>query len=267
MSGTFTLERRLREIISSIPGQAAVAVTCGSWEFSHQHHARLPAASIIKLLILLEAFRAQAAGRLDLDAPVPVRAADLVGGMGVLARLRSVAELSLRDLASLMIMVSDNTATNLVIDAVGMDRVNQLAGELGLAATSLQRRMMDFEARARGLDNYTSAADTVRILQAIWNGNLTGYQGRDAMLDILRHQQFNHKLPARFAQVTPGDPVLAHKTGELPGIEHNAGIIEKPGLPLFVAVLTTGLASNHAGQQAIAYMGEALFNWATATLE
>jgi len=84
------------------------------------------------------------------------------------------------------------------------------------------------------------------------------------MLEILRNQQFNHKLPARFARVTPGDPVLAHKTGELPGTEHDAGVLETPSGPVVIVALTTDLVENVAGQEAIARIGALIHQWATA---
>jgi beta-lactamase class A len=168
----------------------------------------------------------------------------------------SQQELSLRDLLTLMIIVSDNTATNLAIESLGMNRINALAKELGLTGTIFQRKMLDFEARARDLDNFTTAKDTARILETILDGSLTGPELKDKMMEILRNQQFNHKLPARFARTTPGDPVLAHKTGELPGTEHDAGILETEKSPVIIVVLTNKLENNLAGQTAIARIGE-----------
>lgn len=236
------------------------------WHASEQ----CPAASIIKLLIAWEAHRQAETGALTLDEAVPVPPQQAVGGTGVLHLLSPGAALTWRDLVALMLAVSDNTATNLLIDRLGMDAVNLTAQALGLSATVLQRKMMDFAARAAGRDNFTSAADTARLLTFLVLPSLgPGLNSPDAganrlisaaacrsLMDILEKQQFNHKLPALLPGVR-----CAHKTGELPGLEHDAGVIYLPdGHPLVVAVFTWELRSNAEGVRTIAEVARAAYH-------
>jgi beta-lactamase class A len=174
-------------------------------------------ASLIKILILAELLRQVDEGVVSLDERLP-------GG-------------SVGRLAGRMISVSDNAAANALIDRLGFESINSLARELGLEQTVLGRRMLDFEARARGKDNYTSASDMVELLSAIQGGELLSPASREFALSALESQQFDSKIPAA---LPPGTRVL-HKTGELEGIEHDAGIVYvSQGDAFATAILTEG---------------------------
>jgi beta-lactamase class A len=178
------------------------------------------AASTIKVPILAAALADVDAGRLDLAQPVaipPQRA----GGSGVLHAVPSLHTLTLADLLTLMIIVSDNTATNVVIDLIGIGRVNQFCADAGLNATVLRRKMMDADAVRLGLENTTTAHDQATLLDAIaWRSLLPAPLCAFA-LQALERQQFNDGLPS----LLPEEAVVAHKTGELPGVRHDVGII------------------------------------------
>lgn len=186
---------------------------------------RFEAASLIKLPILATALDSD----LPFDERLPVRPA--VSGSGVLAHLADVGEMSIRDLLTLMIAVSDNTATNVLIDRIGREEVNAWCARHDLTATVLARHMMDLEARARGVNNLTSAADVASVLSRMADSPFA--------VRALEAQQFNDRLPRH---LPPGFR-LAHKTGELTGVRHDAGIVYPPaGPPVVVAVLTEGVA-------------------------
>jgi beta-lactamase class A len=200
---------------------------------------RFPAASLIKLPILAAALDAglPLGERLPAGPPVP--------GSGVLAHLADIGDMSVRDLLTLMIAVSDNTATNIIIDRIGMEEVNAWCERRGLTATVLARRMMDARARERGLENLTSAADVASVLS--WLAD------RPFAVTALEAQQLNDRLPRHL----PAGFRLAHKTGELRGVRHDAGIIYPPsGAPVVVAVLTEGCAD---GAGLIAECGRSVF--------
>lgn len=182
-------------------------------------------ASLIKVLVLAELLRQVDEGSVSLEGPL--------GGATV------------RQLAESMITTSDNDATNLLIDRVGFGDVNGLASDLGLRNTSLGRYMLDFKARARGEDNYTSASDMVELLAAFWGEDLLSASSREFALSVLEHQSRNHKIPAG---LPPGTRV-AHKTGELENNEHDAGIVILPDRTFAIAVLTRG--QNASGIAAI----------------
>lgn len=195
------------------------------------------AASTIKVPVLAAALGEVEAGRLDLAQPCAVPARR-TGGSGVLQALPSVRTLTLADLLTLMIIVSDNTAANAVIDLIGMERVNQFCAGAGLRETVLRRTMMDAGAARLGLENTTTARDQATLLDAIaWRGLLPAPL-RAFALDALERQQFNGGLPA----LLPDEAVVAHKTGELPGIRHDVGVVTGAnGRQAVVAVLLSGI--------------------------
>src|SRR5947207_2209600 len=118
-----------------------------------------PSASVIKVPILAALYAEAEAGRLSWQEPVTLAETAKVPGSGVLRELHEGIELTLRDLAHLMIVVSDNTATNLLINRIGTERVNSLLAGLGYETTRLGRRMYDFAARDRGLENRCVAGE------------------------------------------------------------------------------------------------------------
>ncbi|MDR7436677.1 MAG: serine hydrolase [Armatimonadota bacterium] len=228
-------------LISQAPGTVGLVIrdlasgTSLEWASAE----RFPAASIIKIPVLVEALRQVQEGRLRLHDRVAISARAKVGGFGILKELESVGELTLRDLLTLMIIISDNTAANLCIDLVGMDRVNDLLASLNLGGTVLQRKMMDMEARQRGLDNFTTPDDTARLLELLATRRVLDPELCDLAIGILSRQQVRDRIPL----LLPPDVTVAHKTGELPEIRHDAGIIFSTPGPLIVAAFTKGFST------------------------
>jgi len=197
---------------------------------------RFPAASIIKIPILVEALRQAEMGRLRLDERIPIRPQDKVGGFGILKELGSLEALCLLDLLTLMTIISDNTAANLCIERVGMAAVNAAMESLGLTNTVLQRKMMDMAARERGLDNFTTPADVARLLELVAAERLLTAEGSRQALEILARQQVNDRLPL----LLPAEVQVAHKTGELSGIRHDVGILGTGKDRVVIVALTKG---------------------------
>jgi beta-lactamase class A len=195
------------------------------------------AASTIKVPILAAALDEVDAGRLDLAQPAAIPP-QRTGGSGVLQALPYLHTLTLADLLTLMIIVSDNTATNVVIDLIGMERVNQFCAGAGLKGTVLRRKMMDADAVRLGLENTTTAHDQATLLDAIAWRNLLPAPLRAFALQALERQQFNDGLPS----LLPDEVIVAHKTGELPGVRHDVGVITGTnGRQAVVAVLVSGI--------------------------
>ena len=206
-------------------------------------------ASLIKLGILNTLFLNAARGELSLDEIIKLEEGMAVDG-GLLHKMRPGVSWRLDDLALLMIALSDNTATNMLIDRLGIEEINRDFKRLGLENTVLGRKMLDFEAKKAGRDNFTTAADTACILQTLHSGEELppGYRAR--AMDILSAQKLNNKLPGLIPVDDPDDleQILAHNTGELPGIEHDAGIFFfKSKMPVVAVVLTEG----HDRQEAV----------------
>ncbi len=227
---------RIEELISAGPGTVGLVIkdlqSGETLEWSPD--ARFPAASLIKIPILVEALRQAQLDPRMLSERVPVPSAAKVGGFGILKELPSVESASLLDLLTLMIIISDNTATNFCIERVGMAAVNDTIAALGLKTTVLQRKMMDMAARERGLDNFTSAGDVARLLELLATEKILSPQGCAQAIDILGRQQVNDRLPL----LLPAEVKVAHKTGELPGIRHDAGILRWSSHQVLIAALS-----------------------------
>lgn len=142
------LQDALEQAVEAHSG--AYAVTCasadGSWSVDVNGDKPFVSASIIKLAILGTLLDQAQSGVLSLDGTVTVSPSDIVGGTGVIQASGAGESYTYRQLAAYMIQDSDNIATNLIIDAVGMPAVNEYASEIGLTQTVLNRRMMDFAA-------------------------------------------------------------------------------------------------------------------------
>ena len=142
--------------------------------FSIRGTERVPSASTIKLVILAEAMRRVREGELSLEQAITVTEEMRTGGDGVLKELLPGHTFTLREILTLMIIVSDNEATNILIRMLGMDSVNRMASELGLKEACLGRLMMDSEAKKQGRDNYICADDITEIFRQIYAGQCVG---------------------------------------------------------------------------------------------
>lgn len=254
---TPTFRAHLRRLIRACPGTAGVVIEdpLTGAVFRHNADVVFPAASIIKLYILWEFYQQISNGRLSPHERLPLPEADKVGGSGVLFALQAGLPFTLNDLATLMTIVSDNTATNLLIDRLSLEAINQSIQQLGLTATSLQRKMMDY-ARARlGFQNVTTAAETAVLLRALLQPPTPTSPDTTAMLTILRQQQFNDRLSLEWPEEIP----FAHKTGSIPGSEHDAGIWLRPHTPLILVVLTQNCPTNAHAIHLCQAIGRAIY--------
>jgi len=182
----------------------------------------LIAASVIKLPIMAEAFNQAHQGNLDLMEPVTVHPADRLPSCGALTYLHEGVTLPWIDLVTLMIIVSDNTATNLLIEKLGMDAINATMQSLGLTGSRLNRKLFRPELSRRGIENRVTAKDMGTLLEKIYRGEVVSKEASEKMLEILSHQQLNGKMP--FHLHSRGIK-CAHKTGEDDGVTHDVGIV------------------------------------------
>ena len=215
-----------------------------------------PAASLIKVPLLIEVALQVEFGLLSWETRYTVSDATRVGSDGVLADLSPGLRPTLRDLAHLMITISDNTASNMLLDLVGMEAVNTTMRNLGLMETRIERRFIDFEARKAGRDNWTTAADMVLLFSFFCSELLPG---KDMMLEMLLRQNDYTILPAYWGEDVP----FAHKTGGLPGIMHDAGILyppNEPDVPLIIAVLTSDQVDEPLTRLTLARVGRIIYS-------
>ena len=230
--------------LKGVIGYRIVDLTSGEQVAARLEKEPFPTASTIKLSILYEMFKQAEAGTLALDTPAPLNRAQVVGGSGVLQFLTAPV-LSLRDQAALMIILSDNTSTNVVIDAVGMDKVNARMKTLGLADIQLRRKMMDSAAVKRGDENVMSPGSLSKIVELVWKGEGLKLESRDGARKIL------HEVPGQIRNAVPASVLVASKTGTLDGVRAEAAVVELAGRPYALAVMTTYLANDNDGEKAI----------------
>lgn len=181
---------------------------------------KMASASLIKIPIMIEAFNQKNQGKLDFDEIVVIRHAKTVEG-GSVYNLPDGTLLTIGQIVDLMIVQSDNTSANILIDKLGMDNVNTMITSLGCKETILQRKMMDFEAVKHGRQNYTSVTDIATILNKLYTEKCLDPESDKAMLDIMQRQEDNTVIPAQL----PHQLKIAHKTGELDGMYYDCGIV------------------------------------------
>lgn len=182
------------------------------------------AASVIKLTVLIECFNQIQKGNISKDEVFITKEEDKVPSCGALNYMRENLKVTLEDLYVLMIILSDNYATNILIDKLGIDNINKTIYNIGLKNTVLNRKMFDNEKAALGLENYISAKDTAYLLEEMYNRNLIDEKSSDEMINILKNQRLNGKIPFFLQSINP-KVEIAHKTGEDTNITHDVGIV------------------------------------------
>ena len=219
---------------------AAVDVRSGR-RHERDAHVPLPAASTIKVLISAALWSEVCAGRIDPERRVRAGDTPVPGGGGLLESMHPDTGLTLAELDLLMLAISDNAATNAVVDVVGMDAVNGLARALGLEHTRLRRRMMDVAAAERGDDNTTSAADMAALLCALARAD--GIPALACRRVLAAMAQSHHTdivpryLPAAACRV------VSSKQGELESVRHDVALIDEGEVRIAVAVLSAPAAA------------------------
>lgn len=212
---------------------AAVIAPSGE-QFNHKGSRRFVAASTVKVPLMIALFREIEAGRQRLDAPYVLVEKDRAPGSGVLLHLHEGLALTLGDLVYLMIAISDNTATNVLIERVGMQRVNDVMQALGMQHSTLERPMRGHASAAGAPENWATPDDYARVIAALLDNTAASRASCLAMLAYLEKQQ-NERRIARFL---PKDhrPRWGSKTGSVAGVVNDVGFIETARGPLILCI-------------------------------
>lgn len=232
----------LTELLATAPGDYSLCVAdaAGRVRYGYQEQRVRSAASLIKVPLALAIVDAQPP--LDLATTITLREAERVEGSGTLDSAPAGTVVTLRDLIGHALIESDNTASNLLIAQLGFDRINRYLAGLGLEQTRLRRRFMDYAALAAGHDNTTTAAEMCTLLRRLLQPAYAELRG------LLERSVTDQKLEAGLPAGTP----IAHKVGDLPGVEHDAGIIFAPEGLYIVAALAVDLPDIESGRATIA---------------
>lgn len=194
----------------------------GELLFEHGSAETMPAASTIKLAVMLETMHRIADGQLDLNEQLYIQPAHKVA-YSMLSRMSSVT-CSINDLLLLMMSLSDNCATNVLIDHLGMSAINERLRGYGMQQTVLQRKMMDFEAREKGLENLTTLEELAKLLRII-HAEGVAYGLKESHLLQMRRYMSTGTIREAMDKYMPEALCVAHKTGELDHINLDAGLI------------------------------------------
>jgi beta-lactamase class A len=245
---TADVERNLDGVL----GLAIEDLTTGQKFFLHPDEV-FPQASTIKIAVLAELYRQaqlSSQGVLDkakLTDQYTVQTADLVPDSDIMNGLTpSVTRITNRDLATMMIAVSDNAATNVLIDRLGMANINSLMDNLGLKHTRLRRKMMDLKAAAEGRENISTPSEMMTLLEDIYRGKVLNKELTEDFFKILSI----HK-DSWIPRDLPSDLRIADKPGELEGVRVDSGIVFTQNRPFVICVMTTYLRNERDGEKAI----------------
>jgi beta-lactamase class A len=220
-------------------------------------------ASSIKVAVLAELYRQQqqsdqgASGKAKLTDLYLVNPADLVADSFVMAGLTpGVTRVTNRDLATFMVAVSDNSATNVLIDHVGMDNINAMLDSLGLSHTRLQRKMMDIKAAQSGRENLSTPREMMTLFADLYQRKLLNKALTDDFFKVLSTPK-SSDIP----RLIPDDVVIANKPGELAGVRNDVGIVFVPNRPFVIVVMTAYLKHERDGNDAIATIAGAAYDY------
>ncbi|MCR4416698.1 MAG: class A beta-lactamase-related serine hydrolase [Ignavibacteria bacterium] len=223
--------------------------------FTYNETEIFPTASAIKIEILIHLMKEYQDGKIDIYKNVPVNLK--VGGSGILQFFdQSNLNLSYYNLAVLMIQQSDNTATNILIEKLGMENINKTIKSLGLNQTKLQRVMMDFEARKSGRENISSPKDKLTLLEMIYRGEIFPDSINNEVIKILSIPK-----PTPLLSEIDADITLASKGGELDDVRCEMGIFFCEKFDYILVVMTKDLPSSILGDEFIKKISRVFYNY------
>jgi beta-lactamase class A len=204
-------------------------------------------ASSIKITVLANLYLQAQQGKLKLTDLYTVQASDLVPDSDIMNGLTpGVTRITLRDLATMMVAVSDNAATNVLIDRVGMQNVNAMLDSLGLTHTRLRRKMMDLEAAKQGRENISTPREMMTLLSAIYHGKVLNKESTEDFFKVLSTNK-NSWIPRDL----PPDLKVADKPGALEAVRNDSGVVFVEGRPYVLCVMTGYLRNERDGEEAI----------------
>ncbi len=231
-----TMETAVRKKVAAFRGEVGLVIRdLGTgWTIQIDPDKAFPAASMVKVPIMAACLEAKMEGRLSLEDRMTLKRSDKTLGSGLLRRKRSGSVFTVDQLVELMVAHSDNTATNMLIDRLGLDYLQESFRAMGLERTNLARKMMDFDSRGKGIENYTTAREMADILERMYRKDCLSPEVSGMSLDYLKSQKVNDRIP----RLLPKNVVVAHKTGLEREVCHDAGIVFTEHGDFLISVFT-----------------------------
>lgn len=243
------LEAKIEQVDRNLDGVMGVAIedlTSGDHYFLREDEVFAQASSI-KITVLANLYLQAQQGKLNLTDLYTVQSSDLVPDSDIMNGLTpGITRVTLRDLATMMVAVSDNAATNVLIDRVGMQNVNAMLDSLGLAHTRLRRKMMDLEAARQGRENISTPREMMTLLDAIYHNKVLNKESSEEFFKVLstnKDSWIPRDLPAGLK--------VADKPGSLEAVRNDSGIVFVEGRPYVICVMAGYLSNEREGEQAI----------------
>jgi beta-lactamase class A len=243
------LEAQIHDIDQQLDGMLGVAIedlNTGEHFLLNQDEVFAQASSI-KIAVLANLYLQAQQGKLKLTDLYTVQSSDLVPDSDIMNGLTpGVTRITLRDLATMMVAVSDNSATNVLIDRVGMENVNAMLDSLSLTHTRLRRKMMDLQAAKEGRENISTPREMMSLLDAIYHGKVLN---REWSADFFKMLSTNKD--SWIPRDLPADLKIANKPGSLEAVRNDSGIVFVEGRPYVICVMTSFLRNERDGEEAI----------------
>ena len=243
------LEAGIQEVDQHLDGVMGVAIedlSTGDHFFLHEDEVFAQASSI-KIAVLADLYVQAQAGKLKLTDSYTVQSSDLVADSDIMGGLTpGVTRLTLGDLATMMVAVSDNSAANVLIDRVGMPNVNAMLDSLGLTHTRLRRKMMDLQAAKEGRENISTPREMMTLLDSIYHGKVLN---KEFTADFFKMLGTNKA--SWIPRDLPADLKVANKPGSLEAVRNDSGIVFVEGRPYAICVMTSFLRNERDGEEAI----------------
>jgi beta-lactamase class A len=232
--------------LDGVMGVAIQDLTTGDHYLLHEDEVFAQASSI-KITVLANLYLQAEQGKLKLTDLYTVQSSDLVADSDIMNGLTpGVTRVTLRDLATMMVAVSDNSATNVLIDRVGMQNVNAMLDSLNLPHTRLRRKMMDLQAAKEGRENISTPHEMMTLLDAVYHGKLLN---KDSTADFFKMLSTNKN--SWIPRDLPADLKIADKPGALEAVRNDSGIVFVEGRPYVICVMTSFLRNERDGEEAI----------------
>ncbi|HET7579126.1 MAG TPA: serine hydrolase [Bacillales bacterium] len=260
------LKQQLKQIVEVAGGSWAIVLEDLDREEKWNLNGEQPfyAASVIKLPIMAAVFAAADKGKFKLGDCLTLKREDLVGGSGVLQHLSPGIELPIYDLAMLMIIQSDNTATNILIDLVGKDPIREAMQDLGMSDSAFYTKLMTVPVDSPR--NSITASDVSGLLKKLALGKFVSLYACEQMIDILKKQQVRNGLPGYLpdddSEIVGVNPEweVANKSGWVTGIHHDAGIFYVGSRTMIVTAFSKG-CDTLVAPDALAKIGKAVYTY------
>lgn len=252
------LTSEIEKIANNFDGVMGLAIkdlTTGE-EILVNSHLTFPTGSSIKIPVLIELHKQAAVGKYKLTDQRWLERADKVGGSGVINNFGDhTSQLSLNDLAVLMIVLSDNTATNMLIDQTGMANVNATLDQFGLKEIRLRRKMIDVAASARGDENIATPMASMELMSKLYRGEIVSRNLSDDVLKFLKLRK-NSPIP----KLIPSTVAIANKPGGIEGVSCDWAIVYVPNRPFAISVMTNYNAETANADDAIAKVAKLAYD-------